>query len=514
MICQVGTTKIDTMRDKHIGISKSRYTLFCQCPKALWLKTYRPEEAVVSDALQQRFEAGDAVGDLAMGLFGEFIEVTAYTSEGRLDLVKMAEDTKICMEAGVEVICEASFFFDGGYCAVDILKKENGGYAIYEVKSSTDADKEVYAQDVAYQKYVLTGCGVKVTGTYLICIDSDYVLEGELDIHGLFNIEDISKAVADESLLVESQVAAAKKMLAQVEEEPKIDLAIHSHKPYDCAFWQYCSQHLPKKSVFSLYRMNFDKKIEYYQQGIITYEQLRAEDLNEKQRIQIDCNLDDNIYINKVEIAKFLDRLSYPLFFLDFETMQPVVPEYQGTHPYQQIPFQYSLHYVEEPGGELKHKEFLGISDEDPRRALAEQLCRDIPMNVCVTAYNKAFECTRLRELAETYPDLSEHLLNIRDNIIDLLVPFQSGWFYVPAMGGSFSIKSVLPALFPDDPELDYHNLQGSVHNGGEAMSIFPKIKDMPFEEQQAARQSLLKYCELDTYAMVKVWEKLREAAR
>lgn len=505
---------IDTMRDKHIGISKSRYTLFRQCPKALWLKTYRPEEAVVSDALQQRLEAGNAVGDLAMGLFGEFTEVTAYTSEGRLDLAKMAENTRRSIEDGVNVICEASFFFDGGYCAVDILKKENGGYAIYEVKSSTDADKEVYAQDVAYQKYVLTGCGVKVTGTYLICIDSDYVLEGELDIHGLFKIEDISEAVADESLLVESQVAAAKKMLAQVEEEPKIDLAIHCHKPYDCAFWQYCSQHLPKKSVFSLYRMNFGKKIEHYKQGIITFEQLRAEDLNEKQRMQVECNLDDNIYINKVETAKFLDTLSYPLYFLDFETMQPVIPEYQGTHPYQQIPFQYSLHYIEHEGGELKHTEYLGVSGKDPRRALAEQLCKDIPMNVCVTAYNKAFECTRLRELAETYPDLSEQLLNIRDNIIDLLVPFQSGWFYVPAMGGSFSIKSVLPALFPDDPELDYHNLQGSVHNGGEAMSIFPKIKDMPFEEQQAARQSLLKYCELDTYAMVKVWEKLREAAR
>jgi hypothetical protein len=502
------------MRDKHIGISKSRYTLFRQCPKALWLKTYRPEEAVVSDALRQRFEAGNAVGDLAMGLFGEFTEVTAYTSEGRLDLIKMAEDTKKCMEAGVEVICEASFFFDGGYCAVDILKKENGGYAIYEVKSSTDADKEVYAQDVAYQKYVLTGCGVKVTGTYLVCIDSDYVLEGELDIHKLFQIQDISKAVADEYLLVDSQVAAAKKMLAQVEEEPKIDLDIHCHKPYDCAFWQYCSQHLPKKSVFNLYRMNFDKKIEHYKQGIITYEQLRAEDLNEKQRMQIDCNLDDNIHINKVEIAKFLDRLSYPLFFLDFETMQPVIPEYQGTHPYQQIPFQYSLHYVEEPGGELKHKEFLGISGEDPRRALAEQLCRDIPKNVCVTAYNKAFECTRLRELCETFPDLSEHLLNVRDNIIDLLVPFQSGWYYTPAMGGSFSIKSVLPALFPDDPELDYHNLQGCVHNGSEAMNIFPKIKDMLPEKQQSARLSLLKYCELDTYAMVKVWQKLKEVSR
>ena len=109
-------------------------------------------------------------------------------------------------------------------------------------------------------------------------------------------------------------------------------------------------------------------------------------------------------------------------------------------------------------------------------------------MNVCVTAYNKAFECTRLRELAETFPDLSEPLLNIRDNIIDLLIPFQSGWYYVPAMGGSFSIKSVLPALFPDDPELDYHNLEGRVHNGGEAMNIFPKIKGMSPEEQQRAR--------------------------
>jgi hypothetical protein len=227
--------------------------------------------------------------------------------------------------------------------------------------------------------------------------------------------------------------------------------------------------------------------------------------------MQVDSSLNNTIYINKVEIAKFLSTLSYPLYFLDFETMQPVIPEFHGTHPYQQIPFQYSLHYIEKEGGELKHKEFLGVSGEDPRRALAEQLCVDIPLNVCTTAYNKAFECTRLTELAESFPDLAEHLLNIRDHIIDLLVPFQSGWYYVPSMGGSFSIKSVLPALFPEDPELDYHNLQGSVHNGGEAMSIFPKIKDMAIDEQQTARQSLLIYCCLDTFAMVKVWQKLKE---
>ena len=496
-----------------IGISKSRYTLFRQCPKALWLKTYKPELSVISDALQQRFQTGSIVGDLAKGLFGKYVEVTTYNEDGKLDLAKMVVKTHKCIDSESDVICEAAFKYDEYYCAVDILKKEGSGYAIYEVKSSTDADNEVYAQDVTYQKYILTHCGANVTGTYLVCINSDYVLDGEIDIQKLFQIQDISEAVALEYPLVESQVAKAKKLMALKDIEPNEDFGIHCHKPYDCAFWQYCSRHLPGRSVFNLYRMNFDKKIAYYQQNIITYEQLQNEELNEKQRMQINCALNDTIYINKVEIRKFLSTLSYPLYFLDFETIQPVIPEFQGTHPYQQIPFQYSLHYIEQEGGELKHTDFLGVSGEDPRRSIAESLCRDIPLDVCTTAYNKAFECTRLTELAESFPDLEEHLLNIRDHIIDLLEPFQSGWFYVPAMGGSFSIKSVLPALFPNDPELDYHNLQGCVHNGGEAMNIFPKIKYMTLEEQVAARQSLLKYCELDTYAMVKVWQKLKDVS-
>ena len=499
--------------EKHIGISKSRYTLYRQCPKALWLKTYRLEQAEISDALRQRFESGSVVGDLAKGLFGNYSEVTAYISDGKLDLDKMVKETRRCINAGVDVICEASFVYDGGYCAVDILKKEDDGYAIYEVKSSTDSGNEIYAQDVAYQKYLLSRCGIEVTGTYLVFINSDYVLDGELDISKLFQVQEISEAVAREYANVEYQVARAKKMLAQIDVEPNEDLDVHCHKPYDCTFWKYCSRLLPKQSVFNLYRMNFDKKVAHYKQGIVNFEQLSNESLNDKQRRQVECNLHDTIYINKVEIAKFLNTQSYPLYFLDFETIQPVIPEFQGTHPYQQIPFQYSLHYIEKEGGELKHKEFLGVSGEDSRRSLSKQLCNDIPLDACVTAYNKAFECSRLTELAETFPDLASHLLNIRDHIIDLLVPFQQGWYYVPAMGGSFSIKSVLPALFPDDPELDYHNLEGSVHNGGEAMSIFPKIKDMDPEEKLLARRSLLMYCELDTYAMVKVWQKLKEAA-
>jgi hypothetical protein len=217
--------------------------------------------------------------------------------------------------------------------------------------------------------------------------------------------------------------------------------------------------------------------------------------------------------IDKDNIRDFLDTLSYPIYFLDFETMQPVVPEFKGTKPYAQIPFQYSLHYIEYEGGPLLHKEFLAESGTNPLRPIAERLCQDIPKNVCVTAYNKAFECSRLKELAEYFPELAEHLLNIESNIIDLLVPFQSGHYYNKAMGGSFSIKSVLPALFPDDPALDYHNLE-QIHNGGEAMTIFPLIKDMPPEEAEKTRYNLLQYCKLDTFAMVKVWEKLLEAIK
>ena len=145
-----------------------------------------------------------------------------------------------------------------------------------------------------------------------------------------------------------------------------------------------------------------------------------------------------------------------------------------------------------------------------PLRPIAESICKDIPKEACVVVFNQNFECTRLKELAAMFPDLSEHLLVIRDNIKDLLEPFRKGYYYNRAMEGSFSIKKVLPALFPNDPELDYHSLEG-VHHGGEAMELFPKIKDMPQEEQEKARRNLLEYCKLDTWATVKIWQKLNE---
>lgn len=494
--------------------SKSRYCLAWQCPKLLWLSKFKPELKPEDPSLQARFDEGNVVGDLAMNLFGDFTEVTAYKDDGKLDLSKMQELTRECVANGVQNICEASFNYNGLYCAVDILRKEDGGYAIFEVKSSTHAS-HIYAVDIAYQKYVLEHCGLNIVGTYLICINSDYIRGEELNIDELFQIIDMSDDVNNEYQNIPSLLRKAEQIYS-LKSEPDVDIGLHCRDPYKCAFWSYCTKDLPTPNVFDLYRMGFEKAINHYKQGQISYNDLMFDGgiTNAKQLRQMLHQISEQKPdIDKDGIRDFLDTLSYPIYFLDFETTQAVIPEYEGIKPYQQIPFQYSLHYIEYEGGPLLHKEFLAESGTDPRRAIAERLCEDVPQNVCVTAYNKGFECGRIKELAATFPDLSDHLMNIQSNIKDLLTPFQSGYYYNKAMGGSFSIKSVLPALFPDDPALDYHNLE-QIHNGGEAMSIFPKIKDMTPEDATKTRHNLLEYCKLDTYAMVKVWEKLQEAIR
>ena len=493
-------------------LSKSKYCAFVQCPRNLWLKINKPELATPDTSIEARMEAGNEIGDLAMHLFGDFVEVTARKEDGRMDLSKMISTTNELLLRKCPTICEASFSYNGNYCAVDILRSENGGYAIYEVKSSTHAN-QIYAVDIAYQKYVLENCGINVTGTYLVCINNNYVFDGTLKLDELFQIIDLSSEVADEYKHVEGNVLAANDIMSDPV-EPLYGLSENCHKPYHCAFWEHCSSHLPTPSVFDLYGSGFDfkKKLKYYKKGIYTFEELSKDADVMKTHIrsmQINHQINDlGSYIDKEGIKKFLDTLWYPLYFLDFETMQLPVPKYVGTKPYAQIPFQYSLHYIESEGAELKHKEFLGVSGEDPRRAIAERLCEDIPKDACVVIYNKTFEPARFRELAEYFPDLAEHLLTVKENIRDLLDPFRKGYYYNRAMGGSFSIKVVLPAIFPNDPALDYHNLEG-IHNGGEAMETFPKIKDMPPEEQEIVRKNLLKYCELDTYATVKIWEEL-----
>lgn len=229
-------------------LSKSRYTQFCKCQKNLWLNAYKPEVAVVDASTEARFESGNEVGDLAMGLFGSFVEVTTMQANRSLDLAAMVEKTTQEMNKGTENICEASFVYENNYCAVDILRKTKDGWAIYEVKSTSfpefegqKAKLDKYAPDIAYQKWVLTQCGINVTGTYLVCLNSDYVRQGAIDLQRLFTIVDMEKLTENEYLKVPAQVNMALKVLNK-DMEPENDLSEHCMKPYECPFLDYCKR--------------------------------------------------------------------------------------------------------------------------------------------------------------------------------------------------------------------------------------------------------------------------------
>ena len=443
-----------------------------------------------------------------MGLLGDYVEVPYG------DLTDMITRTQELIDAGVPVITEASFSFQGLFCSVDVLKVLGDRRVEFvEVKSSTGIN-DYYYDDVAFQYYVLTSLGYTVERAQLAHIDSSYVRQGPLELDKLFKLEDLTDTARSMQAGVRDALAFLDGYLSSAEEpDEPIDKRCCT-KPI-CGYFGYCTRNLPKPNVFDLSGIQAPTKLKLYGKGIVSFEDVEtAKALKGDKLLQVAHELHElPPEVKREGIEAFLGQLSYPLYFLDFESFQSAIPPYDNTWPYEQIVFQYSLHYIEREGGELQHKEYLGYPDEDPRRGLAEQLCRDIPMDVCTMAYNMGFEKGRIHELAQLYPDLSEHLMNIHDHIVDLMVPFRQKQYYCRAMQGSYSIKYVLPALFPDDPELDYHNLEG-VHNGGEASSAFVKMKDMPGEEAEAVRAQLLKYCGLDTLAMVRVWEKLRDVIR
>lgn len=492
-----------------MNFSKSKYLKLWQCPKILWMDKYMPEQAVIDESVQKRFDTGNAVGETAKGLFGKYADVKALKFDGSPDFNKMIEITSDLILYGENVICEAAFSYKGLYCGVDILKKVKGGYELYEVKSSTGI-KDIYLPDVAFQKYVFDKCGINVLNSYIIYLNNEYTRNGILELDKLFSIINVTDLIKKDAELIEENLMKAEKILSS-DTEPDFHFCKNCTQSNDCCYIKYCTRHIPENSVFNLYR--YREKFEMYEKGIISYQDLLDQKarLNDIQKRQIEYATKDlPIFADKRNIANFLKNICYPLYFLDFETMQQAIPEYDRLRPYQQIPFQYSLHYVETEGGELIHKEFLAKEGTDPRYDLACSLINDIPADACIIAYNMSFEKSVIKELSLTYKDIFEQLSKMHNSFIDLLDPFSKGYVYNKQMGNSFSIKSVLPALFPDDKELDYHNLSG-VHNGGEAMDIFPRLAKMPLEERQKTRQDLLNYCKLDTYAMVKLLDKLKE---
>lgn len=491
-------------------LSKSRYCKYIQCQKILWLRKYKPDKAVPADK-DAVYESGRIVGELARNLFGKYENV-----EFNEDLSKMIEKTNQFLKNKPNVIAEASFDYNNNFCSVDILKNNVDGVEIYEVKSSKKMH-DIFIDDASYQYYVLTQLGYNVKKVAIVHLSDEYIREEVLELDKLFKIEDITEIAISKKDEIENNIKEFNEFMEKHDKnnEPDIDIGFNCKNPYLCDFWPYCTRNLPNPNVFDLTILgpNAKKiKFEKYYEGKVSFEDLQHEDLQERALEQIDFELNDlGTKIDKQAIKEVLDSLKYPLYFIDYETYQLAIPEVIGTAPYQQLPFQYSLHIIKEEGAPLEHREFLAeVEDKDFIRHFAESMIKDIPENGSVIIYNKSFEPARNNEIAKLYPDLKKEMDRINSNMVDFLEPFKQRKYYCKEMHGSASIKAVLPALYPNDPELDYHNLP-VVHNGDQASKAFASLKYKSKEEQEEIRKGLLVYCELDTLAMVKIWEKFKE---
>ena len=484
-----------------MNLSKSQYMKGLQCPKALWLYKNRKDLAIEPDQRRQNlFDTGHRVGDLAKELFPGGAEV-AYL---QTDYQGMIDQTTELMKSS-DVIYEGSFSTNEVLVRADILVKNGDAWDLYEVKA-TGSTKAVHKPDVAIQWHVISQ-HLPLNRAYLVHLNTAYVRSGELDIPGLFTIDDVTDAVAEELPEIDGNLERLQVVLGG--DEPDILIGTQCSKPYACDCHDYCWQGVPYPSVLDLCRLDGNKKFEYYHQGIVTYKDAGEHiDLSAVQALQVNTVLTGEPHINAEALSGYLDEVRYPINFLDFETFQDAIPRFNGQGVYKNMPFQYSLHVLHETG-ELEHKEFLADEAEDPRLGLTQQLLDDLTDQGTIFAFHQSFEIGVIKGLAKHIDQYAEPLRSLIGRFKDLELPFNKLMYYHPDFHGSFSIKSVLPALFPNDPELDYKSLD--IQSGDVAMNVFPRLQEVTDpDEKESIRKALLAYCRLDTLAMVKIWERLR----
>jgi hypothetical protein len=486
-------------------LSKSQYVRGLQCHKALWLYKHKRELMTPTSPQQQFiFAGGHRIGKLAQGLFPGGIEI----EHDPQNFDGMIEQTRQLIERGATVIYEATFKSHDVLIMADILVRNGAAWDLYEVKASTGV-KPQHKPDAAIQWYVIRD-HLPLGRAHIVHVDSNYVFDAELDISQLLAIEDITDGVLELQAELGKNLASMDDMLRH--EEPDIAIGLQCENPYECDFKAYCWQDVPSPSVFDLYRMDKRRKFELYHAGKTGYAEVRGERLTRVQRLQVDSALSRQVYIDRAAIEAFVASALYPINFLDFETFNSAIPKFPGQQPYRTaIPFQYSLHVLH-ADGELEHREFLADEHRDPRAEIARQLAADITTEGSIVAYSQATEKSIIRRLAADSAEQAQTLLAMDARFIDLLQPFQQLMYYHPDFNGSFSIKSVLPAMFPDDETLDYKGLD--IQAGDMASMIYADLDRIDdASERRKIRQALLAYCKLDTLAMVMIWRELSEIA-
>ena len=486
--------------------SKSKLRAFRQCPKRLWLEVHRPDLREDSTDTQARFQTGYQVGDIAKRLYdaegtGAVIDVNTEGFDAAF-----TRTTELLTDSQRPVF-EAGFKADGALAFADVMlpEFENGQlvWRMVEVKSSTSV-KHYHWDDIAVQAFVARSAGVKLKSVALAHIDSSWIYPGEEDYRGLLTENDLTAETFARTEEVKGWIDEAQKIAAQPS-EPEKAVGAHCYEPFECGFCNYCNRGVvqPENPLHWLPYFSAKKQGMLAEQGVDDLRGVPDDLLNEKQSRVKEHTLAKTVFFDAAGAAADLAPHGFPAYFLDFESIQLAVPIWKGTRPYQQITFQFSLHTLTE-SGPLTHTAFLDISGKDPSEPFAKALIATCGESGPVFVYNAAFEKTRIRELAERYPDLARPLLAINARIVDLL-PIARNRYYHPSQQGSWSIKAVLPAAIP---ELSYEQLDG-VQDGTAAMEAFIEaIQPSTSAERKAElERQLLAYCRLDTLAMVRLWE-------
>ncbi len=467
-------------------LTKSNFRRFLECPNEFWLAFHHPE-----------LVAGEISADVAFRIR------QGYETERHFrDLIAMREDRGWRFQTKVES--------ERLFAKFDVYA-ENAG-EIYEVKSSkykesTDLknrkDRDVNLFDVGFQVFAARESGLQVTKAFLVSLNGGYILGDSLDLEKLFVIEDVTEDVERLQTEIGEKIDAAMALLAG---EPTIDFGNLCGNKLKCPIFAFKDSTFPERTVTEIPRLQGKKLAGLFDAGIFDLYDVPAEyPLTETQRDFVDFVQKGEKQIDVAAIKTKLSELEFPLYFLDYETVNPSIPVIKGMSPLAQITFQYSLHVKQTADSELQHYEFLSNGSGIPPREIAENLSKTIGENGSVIVWYKPFEMSRNTEMATLYPEFTTFFESVNLRIFDLYEVFKDGLYCDPAMKNN-SIKTVLPKLVP---ELSYKELE--IGNGGLAMAEWFEQVFRDTEKKNAVMKSLLEYCKLDTLAMVKILDVLED---
>lgn len=475
------------------GLSKSRLLSHIQCPRRLWLEVNKPGEAGESPPSSSRMEMGIQVGSLAQSLFPTGQLVTSG------DLGQGLTDTSHYLTESTQPLFEAAFKSGGILVLADLLIPDGNGWRMAEVKSSASV-KSHHITDASIQAWVAKKAGLSLISTEIAHIDTSFVYPGDQDYNGLFYFADITDEIEALQPEVPRWIKTAQATLDG--QEPKIEPGTQCQTPFSCPFQQYCASDDAEIEEYPVEILPYGGKVarELRSEGYGDIREVPAGRLTNPRHIRVwDSTCRDQPVLDP-EACTTVRCLTYPRYYIDFETIQLAIPVWAGTRPYSQIPFQWSCH-IEQHDGTIDHLEYLGDGKSDPRYNFITTLLDAVGTQGPVIVYNAAFEITRLKELAKDFPELANAIFNVIERVFDLL-PLARQHYYHPDMLGSWSIKAVLPTIAP---ELAYDDLE--VGNGGMAMEAFAAMMspDISPERHRQLYNALLKYCERDTWAMVAI---------